>query len=284
MDWHERDRLAEEALANARFITTTGFARCDCPFCLEQGGRTDKKQSLAISVSTGWYKCWKCAVTGRIDRPEDAMDIPERAPTEHVDAPEGYMVLCEEPAKSAVSVEDARQYLRSRGLTDESVWAEVGIGCCLSGRWANRVVVPVRSPEGPWWGWVSRIWSRGVPDPYRTAPGMVLGSGVFNHAALLQEIDEPVIVVEGCFDALPYWPDAVACLGKPKAAQVGSLVGAKRPVVVVLDGDAWEEGQMLAMDLELQGQRAGYVRLPPKEDPNSVDPVWLREQVARCLS
>ena len=97
------------------------------------------------------------------------------------------------------------------------------------------------------------------------------------------ETDEPVMVVEGCFDALPYWPDAAALLGKPGEAQVRSLLEAKRPVVVVLDGDSWEEGMMLSMDLELQGQRSGYVRLPPKQDPNSVDHNWLRTEVMKCL-
>ncbi|KKK69902.1 hypothetical protein LCGC14_2929360, partial [marine sediment metagenome] len=187
------------------------------------------------------------------------------------------------PAASAVSADDARGYLKGRGLADERVWDEASIGCVLTGKWANRVVVPVISPAGEWWGWVSRLWSREASDPYRTAPGMVLGGGMFNDAALMVETDDPVMVVEGCFDALPYWPDAVAALGKPKQLQVTSLMESKRPVAVCLDGDAWEEGMMLAARLQFEGQRAGFVRLPPKQDPNSVDTEWLREEVARCL-
>lgn len=281
MEWYERNRMAEAALANAKFVTATGFARCDCPFCVEESGRPDRKQCLAISVTTGWYKCWRCSTKGRIDRPDNIDHVPTVVPAECVEPPEGFMALCEEPAASALCADEARDYLRSRGL-GERIWREAGIGCCVSGRWANRVVVPVLSPAGEWWGWVSRVWG-GVRDPYRTAPGMALGAGVYNHAALLLKTDEPVMVVEGCFDALPYWPKAVAMLGKPKKAQVASLAEAQRPVVVVLDGDAWQEGQMLAMDLQFQGQTAGYVRLPPKQDPNSVDPAWLREEVSKCL-
>lgn len=285
MQWHERNELAEQALAESRFVTQSGFARCDCPFCLEERGRLDRKQSLAISVRTGWYKCWKCDTSGRISGADagDLVDTPERQQTTGVAPPEGYYVLCEEPARSAMSCDDARAYLRGRGLDDEQVWAEAGVGCVLDGRWANRVVVPVVSPAGEWWGWVSRLWSSKARDPYRTAPGMVLGPGLFNHAALLEETDEPVMVVEGCFDALPYWPSAVACLGKPKDPQVASLIESDRPVAVVLDGDSWEEGRMLAMRLQLEGRRAGYVRLPPKQDPNSADPAWVREEVRRCL-
>lgn len=275
--------MAEEALANARFTTASGFARCDCPFCLVLRGRTDKKQSLAVSTTTGWYKCWKCATSGKLNsRDSDDIGTEQRVATTDMAAPEGYLPLSMEPARSAASAQPARDYLRGRGLGDEAMWRETGIGCCLSGRWSDRIVVPVLSPAGGWWGWVSRLWSK-VPDPYRNAPGMVLEDGVFNHAALLVETDEPVMVVEGCFDALPYWPNAVALLGKPKAPQIDSLVGARRPVVVVLDGDSWEEGLALSMDLELMGQRTGYVRLPPKEDPNSVDPTWVRAEVQRCL-
>ncbi len=283
MHWAEQNSIAEEALANARFTTSSGFARADCPFCAGVTGRSDRKQCLAISTTTGWYKCWRCGTKGRIDGEWDYGDAPQRQTTQGVDPPEGFLTLCEEPACSAMSADDARGYLCGRGLVDQQVWTEAGLGCVLTGKYANRVVVPVLSPVGEWWGWVSRLWSKNASDPYRTAPGMVLGPGMWNHAALLVETDEPALVVEGCFDGLPYWPDAVAALGKPKRAQVMSLVEAQRPIAVVLDGDSWEEAEMLALRLQFEGQRAGFVRLPPKQDPNSVDPAWLREEVRRCL-
>ncbi len=282
MDWHERDRMAEEALADARYTTTTGFARADCPFCIEAKGSADHKSGLAINIHSGWYRCWRCQTWGRIDRPDDVAPAAARAATTDMQPPDGFLPLCEEPARTALSAWPARRYLESRGL-GAGTWKAAGIGCCLTGRWQNRVVVPVLSPAGEWWGWVSRLWSREASDPYRTAPGMVLGEHVFNHSALMVETDEPAIAVEGCFDALPYWPDGVAMLGKPKAPQVLALIEARRPVAVCLDGDAWEEAEMLALRLQFEGQRAGFVRLPPREDPNSVDPTWLREEARRCL-
>ena len=68
----------------------------------------------------------------------------------------------------------------------------------------------------------------------------------------------------------------VACLGKPNEAHLALLQEARRPVVVVLDGDAWEEGEALSLRLRFEGLRAGFVRLPPKTDPDEVSPalVW----------
>lgn len=282
MTWAQQNEVAAQALASARFTTSTGFARADCPFCAGQVGRSDRKQCLAINVRTGWWRCWKCRTQGRLGG-FDQVGTEDRQCTVGAEPPEGYLPLCEEPAASALSADAARSYLRGRGLTDERVWDEAEIGVVLTGRWANRVVVPVVSSAGEWWGWTSRLWSRGARNPHRHMPGMVLGGGLYNHRALLEDTEAPLILVEAVFDALPYWPDAVACLGKPRQAQVRSLVESGRPVAVALDGDAWEEGEMLALRLQFEGRRAAAVRLPPKEDPNSVDPGWLREEVRRCL-
>ena len=48
-------------------------------------------------------------------------------------------------------------------------------------------------------------------------------------------------------------------------------------------GDAWEEGWALAMRLRLHGMRAGSVRLPPRKDPDQVDPAWLRAAARASL-
>ena len=71
MHWHEQNQIAEQALANASFITASGFARANCPFC-----NRDRKQCLSINVRTGWYKCWKCATNGRINGAADKVDTP----------------------------------------------------------------------------------------------------------------------------------------------------------------------------------------------------------------
>lgn len=280
----DKKELAERALASARFVTSAGFARADCPFCLSVINKEDRKQCLAISMKTGWFKCWRCGTTGRVDLTGPLPEVDEmQASSEGVGPPEGFMELMEEPAKSALCVEDARQYLFSRGMVDQTIWEAAKIGCCLSGRCAGRIVVPVLSPAGDWWGWVARAWTKKSDRPYLNAKGMTLGGGVFNHAALMVETQKPVLVMEGVFDALAYWPDAVAVLGKPKEDQIHSLIETPRPVAVVLDGDAWRESWTLAMRLRMEGQTAGFVRLPPEKDPDEVSTEWLWKEAQECL-
>ena len=102
--------------------------------------------------------------------------------------------------------------------------------------------MPVLTSAGAWRGWVARACDSRASRKYLNAPGMSLGGvgALFNEAALAEVTDEPALVVEGPFDALAYWPQAVAVLGKPTEPQMLTLLRAVRPVVVVLDGDAWQ--------------------------------------------
>jgi hypothetical protein len=147
---------------------------------------------------------------------------------------------------------------------------------------------------------VARLWAPspdGLPK-YLCARGSWRGQSIYNHAALLEQTDDPAIVVEGVIDAISVWPCGVALLGlsggtrdgagrvasrgMPTVEQVDALSLARRPLAVVLDGDAWEEGEATALQLRLLGARAGYVRLPPRTDPDEVPASWLLEEARRC--
>jgi hypothetical protein len=202
--------------------------------------------------------------------PEDFKELNEAN-----EPPEGYMPLYEEPAVSALVTEPARNYLLRRNVPVET-WRAVGIGVCLEGNYKNRIIIPVQTQEHEHWiGWVSRTWEKSNL-PYRYPPGMRRGQMMFNQDALQIETTEPLAIVEGCFDALPHWPDASSCLGKPSHDQFSMLLSAKRPIVMALDGDAWEESWMWAQRLQLRQKQASYIRLEPKQDPNDLQPGELK--------
>jgi DNA primase len=113
---------------------------------------------------------------------------------------------------------------------------------------------------------------------------MQRGKILYNAKALYADSTLPIIAVEGVFDALPYWPHAVAFLGKPSYEQIEMLYETDRPVVVVLDGDAWRESWALAERLKLAGKKAAMVRLPPKTDPNDVDRKWLVLEARKAIA
>lgn len=264
----------------------TGWYRANCPFCETLLGKADRKACFAIRPDSGHYGCFRCGTKGRLrvagadDAPYEKPAQPEAIP--QIQPPEDFTLLAEGPGLTADSLKPARKYLLKRGLTRELA-AEARIGGCATGYYGGRVVVPVLSPEGEWWGWVARAWVKQAEVPYLYPRGMARGRTLYNHAALHVETDVPLLVVEGVFDALAYWPDAVAVLGKPSEDQFYALAAARRPVCVVLDGDAWDEGWTFAMKLRLEGQRAGAVRLGPRIDPDEVDKGWLRDEARRSV-
>jgi len=272
--------LVEAALTDAR-QTVTGWLRCTCPFCMDRVGKQDKRQSLSVKPGDWIYRCWRCHISGKLKHEPTGADHlaqPERDLSEFdLGPPETFLLLGEGPGAQDFAGRAARRYLLEHRRVPRSTWRQAGIGYCRRGRAARRIVVPVH-PLGSteWRGWVGRAWNPDVDLRYVYPPGMPRGQLLFNADALLVETTTPVLVVEGVFDALPHWPNAVACLGKPVESQVQMMKGARRPLLVALDGDAWSEGAALAMRLNLSGKTAASLRLPPRKDPGDYRTADLR--------
>lgn len=272
-----------EAAMDGHSPNAEGWYRVACPMCHANEGKRDTKGNLSVSALTGFFSCWRCGETGRIDiEYAGEIEIPERK-IQKICAPEGYEPLWEEPGMSSPFLAEARRYLIRRlgkkGI--RQLCQEVQIGAVAIGREAGRVIVPVRDENLDWVGWVGRDWTGKKRLKYRTAPGM---TRILWNSRRLQDSSGFAVVVEGVFDALPYWPHAVACLGKPDKYQIDTLRAAKCPIVVALDGDAWQEGWSLAARLGFDSnQKIGFVRLPPAKDPGSVSADWLMNEAERSL-
>jgi len=111
--------------------------------------------------------------------------------------------------------------------------------------------------------------------------GMARGLYLYNQATLYAPSQAPVFVVEGTLDAVYLWPDAVALLGMWTDQQIEILCTSERPLVVLLDGDAWKEA--LADILRMYGKTAVSIRLGPKLDPDDVSRDWLHKEAMRLL-
>ena len=275
-----------------------GWIRTSCPRCEEMDGTQDYKQSLGYNVSSGGFNCFRCGMKGALPRnwrskleiaePADySPPIPEDTSVEIAD---GYVPLFEGHGLTASVFEAARGYILDpkpygRGLDFDSA-KSMQIGAALSGKLSGRVIVPIpnyQEPDKPWSGWVARDYTGTSPLPYRYPRGMSRNGLLFNECALWVETDDPVFVVEGVFDTTILYPNAVSCMGKPLESHVAKLAASRRPVVVCLDGDAWEEGWALMMTLRHVGVKAGNIRLPPKTDPDEVEKSWLMKEAMNSL-
>lgn len=274
------ESLRESAsLHGRRGPSFSGEVRLCCPAC--EGG---SRFTLSANAAAGAWYCHRCGAKGRGDLSwlgtvsggGSSGDLPSSLG----EPPPGFVSL-QGVGAGSLSARPYLGYLEGRGALGAARAAEGGF--CLDGRYAGRVVVPVLGIGGVWLGFSARsVYPRATPK-YLYPPGMRRGRVLFNGLALGAETDDPVYVVEGVFDALWLWPDGVAVLGKPTSDQLALLAEARRPVVVALDGDAWQEGMVLALQLRALGARAVWLRLPPRTDPDQVSPALLREGARAAL-
>jgi hypothetical protein len=276
----DEDDLVASAVLGKR-PSPTGWIRANCPLCVFTEGKDDHKCSLGFSVTSYRFECYRCGATGKLTDPPEAYDVeamigPGRAPPpRHVEPPEGFFTLA---GDTSIALADARDYLlHGRANMTEQIIANAGVGACVSGRFAGYVIVPIfdHLEPGKWRWFVARRWVKKCERPYLYPFGARRGL-VYNEAALEVVTDEPLLVVEGCFDAIPHAPNAIAVLGKTTEEHFARLTYARRPVVFVPDGDAWRDGEHFAMRLRAAGVRAGAIKLAPKEDPDEIDPAVLR--------
>jgi hypothetical protein len=177
-------------------------------------------------------------------------------------------------------------YLKKRHASEAAVSA--GAGYCYAGKYAGRVVLPVWPEDvGPrglktlwlgtprnWAGFTARTIFPDVEPRYLYPPGMNRRATLWNMDTALQSRAAVIWLVEGVFDALALYPNAIATFGKAVTeTQIDWLVEEFSAVpwhtklVVCLDGDAWEDGQVLACRLGLRGLAVDWCRLPPGTDP-----------------
>lgn len=274
------ERSAVESAAAGARASSTGWHRTNCPCCLTRTGKSDYKGALAINARTGVFKCWKCSLKGRMSGKFEDFEREEEVAPIKMEPPEHYVTLASHEGQTSFSLEPAREYAAKR--CDPSMWFEIGIGGCARGYYAGRVIVPIYDLDDQTWaGWVGRTWYPSE-KAYTYPKGMNRAAMLYNPRAVYADTEEPLLVVEGVFDAIHLWPNAVAILGKASEPQMEALASSNRPIVMVLDGDAWMEGWSMAAVLKLRGRVAGSVRLPPTLDPDEVPRDWLDEEIRRA--
>lgn len=258
-----------------RFAKRAGRTlRAECPFC-ESSKPGKSAPSLACDAGTGLFYCFRCTHGGKLIPPPDPnLETPPPVEGEEVVPPDGFTLLGEGDGARAMMFDEARRYASARGITDD-IGRKLQVGATLTGFYGGRLILPIIE-GGVWRGWVGRDFTGRSSKKYLYPKGMNRATLLPNIDALQVETDIPLLVVEGVLDMLPFFPHAIPLLGKCSSWQYEQLARAKRPVVLVPDGDAWRESHALSLKLQLDGVSAGAVRLPPKIDPDEVPPaaIW----------
>lgn len=272
----QKTRLVQEAMDTGK--VGLKYIRARCPFCaLSIGKRNDT--ALSVQKDSLFYRCFRCGTYGRLPGGTD-LQFPEpvEAP---VEPPEGFICLGTDEGSRALSLAPARRYARSRGITPELA-SELSIGATIEGKFRDRLIFPMLKGQ-EWVGFIGRAWNPNTWMRYLYPEGMSRAN-MYLEYLMDEPTDEPILVVEGCMDAIAMYPRAMAVLGKPTEAHLEKLLKTKRPVIFCLDGDAWRESEACSLKLKVDGKIAsGFVKLPPGYDPNEVSREWLLEECRLCL-
>jgi hypothetical protein len=289
---HVRQVVA--SLAETTSASGSGWVRVHCPFCEESGHRSTSK-NLAINPESGYFRCWRwesCGTKGNmygragngtvlsqdyaplsiedvLMQMQQVMDGKE--PTARAEPVLKKPVVEELPSFHPIDPAAPGMatlhlmYLRKRRVPRQAIKA-VGIGYSTDPVWANYIIIPIVN-GGQYHGFVARNM---MEKRYKNSAGYTR-ENLFNRDALLEDTEVPVAIVEGLFDALPHWPYAVACNGKPTDAQLDVIAKTKRPICMMLDADAQLVGDMAALRLRMRGKQVHTARLSPGTDPGELD-------------
>ena len=225
-----------------------------CPYC----GHHKKKMSVNFGINA--FKCWVCdtrgkniyrlvrkfgtyqqkqkwlELDGRLDLSEFDqmfMEMNDEEVEQVTDLPPHFVSLCNK--RLPKSSRAALDYLYERGLTQKEIlmWK---IGYCPEGRYGGRIIVPSFNNSGNLNYFIARSYV-GHRMKYLNPP--ISKNVVFNE--LFVDWDEPVILVEGLFDAITAGQNAIPILGstlREESKLFQAIVLNDSPVYLALDEDA----------------------------------------------
>ena len=259
-----------QAAFRGRRVGEKGYARVDCPFCEEEVGTPDTRQSLALYADSGYYWCFRCPTSGWLNgRPQQQRTQGDVVRTRPEQLPEAEPMWDRE-VLAARSYAPQRHFLARRNVPP-SDWKRYRLHACALGYYARMCVIPRYGEDRKWDGFTARSWYGKV---YKYPQGM-MRDRFYLDGRIAQEISSPILIVEGAFDALPY-RTTIACLGKPNHQLLLRLVKSRRPVVFCLDGDAYHDAVLAAFKLasmrydDDNPSPSTALCLPPGSDPCDV--------------
>ena len=236
-----------------------------CPKCKHN------KKKLSINLEKNVFKCWICDYSGqdllrlvkRYGEFSDRSSWKELSGTVDLDKfediifssnkkePEEVVLFLPDSFKTLTghikdpSSRHALSYLNSRGLFKEDIlkWR---IGYCDRGEFKNRVCIPSFSEDGDLNYFVARTYSDQFPK-YKNPP--ISRNIIFND--LYVDWDEPVVLVEGVFDAIKA-DNSIPILGSilnENSKLFQKIIKKNVIIYVALDPDAKEKQNKLIKSL-----------------------------------
>ena len=218
-----------------------------CPFCHHS------KKKLSINIITNKWKCWVCGSKGGhiiwllkklnvakslLQKFKDELGEVEiqkyKVTTSEVtlQLPQEYKPLWK--VEKSYPYYHALNYLKERGITSNDI-LRYRIGFCTEGPYANRIILPSYDRDNHLNYFTARLfYDTGMK--YKNPP-VSKNVIVFEN---MVDWNEPVVLVEGMFDAISIRRNCIPMLGKtiPNVLEQALLENKVRDVIIFLDEDA----------------------------------------------
>jgi len=223
-----------------------------CPFCKHH------KRKMSINISKNTYKCWICDSRGKniytlvrkfgnhfqkqkwqsFEENVDILDFDnifeekEEETIQRISLPKEFISLANK--NLSLTANTPLNYLRKRGINSADIlkWK---IGYCEDGEYRNRIIIPSFNRDGNCNYFVARTWTKDWLK-YKNPPASK--NVVFNE--LMINWDEPIVLVEGIFDAIVA-DNSIPLLGSTLNAHsrlFKAILTHSKRVYVALDQDA----------------------------------------------
>jgi DNA primase len=257
----------------------------ECPKC------NHEKRKLSVNIEKGVYKCWICGFSGlkvsklvkryadysdfnKWQELDGAVDIASfddlfgeketKDIIQRVELPESFISLTGN--NNSFQSRHARSYLKKRGITEEDIlkWK---IGFCMDGDYSGRICIPSFSEKGELNYFVARSHGSQFPK-YKNPP--VSRDIIFND--LYTDWDEPVVLVEGVFDAIVAG-NAIPILGsvlKEESKLFQKIISKKATIYMALDPDAKKKEQRIINSLLEHDITVFNIEVSPYDDVGSM--------------
>jgi len=237
-----------------------------CKFCPTM----HHKPKLSINFKKNTYKCWVCdaygsdifyvvrkfgtnkekQMWGGLQQTFESFweEEKEQVAEEKVELPKCFVPLWDKKNSSCKNIEEAYNYLfYTRGLSDVEI-LKWGLGCCVDGKYAGRIIIPSYNSKGEINFFIGRSYKKKLYPSYKVAD--CSKDIIFNDYNI--NWYQPITLVEGFFDikddtCIPLLGSTISTNSKlfKKIVFYGSVV------YVALDKDAFSKSlKMIEFFLE----------------------------------
>lgn len=271
--------LVEKLLGKSNRLRNEEYA-FHCTFC------NHHKKKLQINLTSFRWHCWICNTGGhnlkqlfkklkatREQFKELFALIGEYNPTnpeelkkyeQVVSLPKEYLPLWER--RTTPDYKKAMLYLTQRHIDLYDI-IKHGIGYCEDGPYSGRIIIPSYDVDGKLNYFVGRSFYE-TKLKYKNPPisKNIIGFDLFINW------NEPIILVEGVFDAITIKRNVIPLFGKtiPDNLMRKIIQNKVKEIYLCLDKDALKDALILSETLMNSGIRVGMVDLPVDSDPSSI--------------